>query len=69
MCIVIVVPTPASEVISKSSINRRAPGSPRPRPPEVEYPVGELVEESYSGELTCLRVYLILVCDARAHVL
>ena len=33
---VTVVPLPKSEVISKSSISRRVPGSPRPSPPEVE---------------------------------
>src|SRR5512134_121391 len=33
-----VVPRPISEMISNSSIRRRAPGRPIPRPPEVEYP-------------------------------
>src|SRR3989441_11358929 len=35
---VTVVPLPKSETISNSSISRRVPGRPRPRPPEVEYP-------------------------------
>src|SRR2546422_6983239 len=35
---VTVVPLPKSEMISNSSISRRVPGRPRPRPPEVEYP-------------------------------
>src|SRR2546426_8512318 len=34
--IVTVVPIPTVELTSKSSIKRRAPGSPRPRPPDVE---------------------------------
>src|SRR5207245_64376 len=34
--IVTVVPFPTADVTSKSSIKRRAPGRPRPRPPEVE---------------------------------
>src|SRR5207249_9285424 len=35
---VTVVPLLKSDVISNSSISRRVPGRPRPRPPEVEYP-------------------------------
>src|SRR5215475_6322019 len=35
---VIVVPLPAEELIWNSSINRRTPGSPIPRLPDVEYP-------------------------------
>src|SRR5947207_1517233 len=36
--IVTVVPFPGLETTSKSSIKRRAPGSPSPSPPDVEYP-------------------------------
>src|SRR5882762_6192800 len=36
--IVTVVPLPALEAMSNSSIRRLTPGNPRPRPPELEYP-------------------------------
>src|SRR6185436_18006823 len=35
---VIVVPRPSSDTSSNSSMMRRTPGRPRPKPPEVEYP-------------------------------
>jgi hypothetical protein len=36
LLMVTVVPLPSSEAISNSSINRRTPDRPSPRPPEVE---------------------------------
>src|SRR5438876_5012546 len=36
---VTVVPRPTSETMSNSSVSRLTPGSPRPRPPEVEKPL------------------------------
>src|SRR5690348_6616963 len=38
LIVVTVVPRPLWETIANSSIIRRTPGKPRPRPPDVEYP-------------------------------